>query len=108
MLIRLSYVGSPGAGRRRACTTRLRYNWRSGASSTLAEIEVGMPLLAEFDPAAGAASPGLRAVLRRKLVDIDARIAGLNLLREQLSNELERPGAVCPLEADFAAAGVHR
>lgn len=66
---------------------------------TLAEIEVGMPMLAEIDPAAGAASPGLRAALQRKLVDIDARIAGLNLLREQLANELARPGAVCPLEA---------
>lgn len=44
-------------------------------------------------------SKELRAALRQKLVDIDARIAGLNLLREQLANELERPGAVCPLEA---------
>ena len=67
---------------------------------TLAEIEVGMPLLGEIDPAAGAASPGLRAALQRKLVDIDARIAGLNLLRAQLADELERPGAVCPLEAE--------
>jgi DNA-binding transcriptional MerR regulator len=66
---------------------------------TLAEIEAGMPLLAEIDPAAGGVSPGLRAALQQKLVDIDARIAGLNLLREQLANELERPGAMCPLEA---------
>lgn len=70
---------------------------------TLTEIEVGMPLLGEIDTAAGAPSPGLRAALQRKLADIDARIAGLNLLRAQLANELERPGAVCPVEAAASA-----
>lgn len=69
---------------------------------TLAEIEVGMPLLGEIDAAAGAASPGLRAALQRKLVDIDARIAGLSLLRAQLADELERPGAMCPLEVEVS------
>ena len=35
--------------------------------------------------ARGAASTGLRAALQRRLAHIDARIAGLNLLREQWS-----------------------
>jgi DNA-binding transcriptional MerR regulator len=60
---------------------------------TLADIETGLPLLA--DPAAGA--PQLRAALARKLDDIDARIAGLSALRADLVRELERPGAGCPV-----------
>jgi DNA-binding transcriptional MerR regulator len=66
---------------------------------TLAEIELGMPMLAKIDPASVTVSPELRAALLHKLADIDARIAGLNLLRLQRANELARPGAVCPLEA---------
>lgn len=61
---------------------------------TLAEIETGLPLLTAPDSAA----PGLREALRRKLDDIDARIAALGALRAGLVRELERPGAVCPLE----------
>ena len=60
---------------------------------TLADIETGLPLLA--DPAAGA--PQLRAALARKLTDIDARIAGLTSLRADLVRELDRPGFGCPV-----------
>jgi MerR family copper efflux transcriptional regulator len=58
---------------------------------TLAEIEAGMPLLAgDGDGSA------LREALRRKLADIDARIAALGELRAGLARELERPGLACP------------
>jgi hypothetical protein len=42
----------------------------------------------------------LRDALQRKLADIDARIAALGALRMQLAAELERPGALCPLETE--------
>ena len=60
---------------------------------TLADIEAGMPLLA--DPANAGAE--LRAALERKLGDIDARIAGLAELRSALAAKLEDLGAECPL-----------
>jgi len=60
---------------------------------TLAEIEAGMPLLA--DPSN--AGPELRAALERKLGDIDARIAGLAELRAALARKVEDLGADCPL-----------
>jgi len=60
---------------------------------TLAEIEAGMPLLA--DPANAGAE--LRAALERKLGDIDARIAGLAQLRAALARKVEDLGADCPL-----------
>ena len=68
---------------------------------TLADIETGLPLLA--DPAAGA--PQLRAALARKLDDIDARIAGLTALRADLVHELDRPGFGCPVLDDVVDAG---
>jgi len=67
---------------------------------TLAEIEAGMPLLEQAATATAAtaatAAPMLREALRRKLDDIDARIAGLAALREGLARELETPLA-CPV-----------
>jgi DNA-binding transcriptional MerR regulator len=60
---------------------------------TLAEIEAGMPLLAS----PGDAAHALREALRQKLADIDARIAALGKLRAELAQELEDPGAACPL-----------
>ena len=60
---------------------------------TLADIEAGMPLLA--DPAH--AGEQLRAALARKLDDIDARIAGLAQLRGALAAKLADLGAGCPL-----------
>jgi len=59
---------------------------------TLAEIEAGMPLLASPETA----GESLREALRRKLVDIDARIAALGALRTELARELDAPGS-CPL-----------
>jgi MerR family copper efflux transcriptional regulator len=67
---------------------------------TLKEIEAGMPLLEAIEPGAPAGSPALRDALQRKLADIDARIAALGILRTQLARELERPGALCLLEAE--------
>jgi DNA-binding transcriptional MerR regulator len=61
---------------------------------TLAEIEQGMPLLA--DPATS--STELRAALERKLADIDARIAGLAQLRTALALRLAEPLGACPLQ----------
>ncbi|WP_296942514.1 MerR family transcriptional regulator [uncultured Massilia sp.] len=61
---------------------------------TLAEIEAGMPLLQDADTSAAS----LRAALARKLADIDARIAGLAVLRERLARELAAP-ADCPVLA---------
>ena len=58
---------------------------------TLAEIEAGMPLLAD-----GADGAGLRDALRGKLADIDARIAALGALRAELARELDQPGLGCP------------
>lgn len=60
---------------------------------TLAEIEAGMPLLA--DPASAGAE--LRAALERKLADIDARIAGLAQLRAGLAQHLAERLDTCPL-----------
>jgi len=62
---------------------------------TLAEIEAGMPLLAD----AANAGAELRAALARKLEDIDARIAGLGELRAALARKVEDMGADCPLRA---------
>jgi DNA-binding transcriptional MerR regulator len=62
---------------------------------TLAEIEDGLPLLSS--PAESA--PALREALRRKLADIDARIAGLTALRADLARRLDEPMAQCPLQA---------
>jgi DNA-binding transcriptional MerR regulator len=65
---------------------------------TLAEIEAGMPLLAApEDSAPEGSAHELREALRRKLADIDARIAALGMLRAELARELEEPGAACPL-----------
>jgi DNA-binding transcriptional MerR regulator len=64
---------------------------------TLAEIEDGMPLLAAGEGGPDTSAPPLREVLRRKLADIDARIAGLITLRAELARELDQPGAGCPL-----------
>jgi DNA-binding transcriptional MerR regulator len=62
---------------------------------TLAEIESGMPVLSSpGDPA-----PALREALRRKLADIDERIAGLAALRADLARRLEGPMQECPLQA---------
>lgn len=60
---------------------------------TLADIEAGMPLLA--DPANAGAE--LRAALARKLGDIDVRIAGLAQLRAALAGKIADLGADCPL-----------
>jgi MerR family copper efflux transcriptional regulator len=68
---------------------------------TLKEIEAGMPLL---ETSASVGSPALRDALQRKLADIDARIDALAALRAQLMSELERSGALCPLEAEMAPA----
>lgn len=60
---------------------------------TLGEIEAGLPLLAAPESSA----PQLREALERKLADIDARIAGLAMLRADLARQLERPDMACPL-----------
>jgi MerR family transcriptional regulator, copper efflux regulator len=63
---------------------------------TLAEIESGMPLFASADSSA----PLLRDALRRKLGDIDERIAGLAALRAELARRLDAPMQACPLQAE--------
>jgi DNA-binding transcriptional MerR regulator len=68
---------------------------------TLAEIEDGMPLLAAGDAGPDTSAPPLRAALRRKLADIDARIEGLKTLRAELARELDQPGGGCPLAIDM-------
>ena len=60
---------------------------------TLADIEAGMPLLA--NPVNAGAE--LRAALERKLGDIDARTAGLAQLRAALASKIDVLGADCPL-----------
>lgn len=60
---------------------------------TLADIEAGMPLLAD----SANAGEELRAALERKLGDIDARIAGLAELRAALASKIDGLGADCPL-----------
>jgi DNA-binding transcriptional MerR regulator len=65
---------------------------------TLAEIEEGMPL-SSGDGVPDTGAPLLREALRRKLADIDARVAALQALRDDLARELEQPGAACPLAA---------
>ena len=67
---------------------------------TLADIEAGMPLLA--DPAN--AGDELRAALVRKLGDIDARIAGLTQLRAALAGKIDDLGADCPLRPGALAS----
>lgn len=69
---------------------------------TLAEIEADMPLLASADEPATAEL--LRPALARKLIDIDARIAGLTQLRCELVRRLEPQAAACPLRGDAGAA----
>lgn len=64
---------------------------------TLAEIAADMPLLA--DPQQPATAQQLRMALNRKLVDIDARIAGLMQLRSELALRLAPQMAACPLMA---------
>jgi DNA-binding transcriptional MerR regulator len=66
---------------------------------TLAEIEEGMPLLAAGGGAPDTEAPLLREALRRKLADIDTRIAALQALRGDLARELGQPGTGCPLAA---------
>lgn len=63
---------------------------------TLAEIEADLPLLSSPDTSA----PQLRAALRRKLDDIDTRIAGLAALRGELEQRLSDDMAACPLAAN--------
>jgi DNA-binding transcriptional MerR regulator len=70
---------------------------------TLAEIEDGMPLLAAGEGGPDTSAPPLREALRRKLADIDARIAGLVALRAELARELEQPGGGCPLAIEISA-----
>jgi DNA-binding transcriptional MerR regulator len=60
---------------------------------TLADIEAGMPALA--DPANAGAE--LRAALVRKLGDIDARITGLVELRSALAAKVDDLAGGCPL-----------
>jgi DNA-binding transcriptional MerR regulator len=62
---------------------------------TLAEIESGMPVLSS----PGDSALALREALRRKLADIDERIAGLAALRADLARRLEGPMQECPLQA---------
>ena len=59
---------------------------------TLAEIAADMPLLTQGDDA----GPALRATLARKLADIDARVAALTALREDLATRLAAD-VDCPL-----------
>jgi DNA-binding transcriptional MerR regulator len=69
---------------------------------TLAEIEAGMPLLA--DPATS--SLELRVALERKLADIDERVAGLAELRAGLTRRLAEPLDACPLRSPAAVTKV--
>ncbi|MDT8999613.1 MerR family DNA-binding transcriptional regulator [Paucibacter sp. APW11] len=66
---------------------------------TLAEIEADLPLLGQGADAA----PQLREALRRKLGDIDARIAALSELRESLRLRLEDMPDDCPLRPQAPA-----
>lgn len=66
---------------------------------TLSEIEAGLPLLANPEQAGAE----LREALRRKVAEIDARIAALGSLRAGLVRRLEEPMATCPLQAGKAA-----
>lgn len=61
---------------------------------TLKEIEADLPLLAA--PEASAAR--LREVLQAKVAEIDRRMAGLALLRQELSRRLGEDMAACPLQ----------
>jgi len=66
---------------------------------TLAEIETGLPLLGAPD---AEAATGLRAALRRKLDDIDTRIAGLQTLRSALAQQLaDNAPLACPGAAEI-------
>src|SRR3954468_21734005 len=66
---------------------------------TLAEIEADLPLVADQ----AAAAPALRDAMRRKLDDIDRRVAGLMALRHDLARRLEEPMTDCPLRAPTGA-----
>jgi DNA-binding transcriptional MerR regulator len=60
---------------------------------TLAEIEAGLPVLANAEES----GPLLREALRGKLGEIDERIAALSALRADLARRLAEPLAECPL-----------
>jgi DNA-binding transcriptional MerR regulator len=62
---------------------------------TLAEIAADLPRLTEQADA----GPALRATLTKKLADIDARLAALRGLRDELASRLELTpeGTDCPL-----------
>ena len=70
---------------------------------TLAEIEADMPLLAA--PDAPETAKLLRAALANKLANIDARIAGLSQLRDEVARRLGQPMQDCPLQGADHAAG---
>jgi DNA-binding transcriptional MerR regulator len=61
---------------------------------TLSEIESGLPLLTNPEESA----PQLREALRRKVMEIDERIAGLAALRVDLTRRLADPVTQCPLQ----------
>jgi len=63
---------------------------------TLAEIETGLPTLTAPD---AEATVDLRAALRRKLDDVDARIAALHTLRTALAQQLADDAPLACLSA---------
>lgn len=67
---------------------------------SLAEIEADLPLMAEGE----AAAPALRAALQRKLEELDARIAAMRALRQELAQRLDEPMTDCPLRPTPAGA----
>jgi MerR family copper efflux transcriptional regulator len=58
----------------------------------------------DYPPEAGDWLRCLRAALARKLLDIDARIAGLTQLRAELARRLAPQAAACPLQGEADAA----
>lgn len=60
---------------------------------TLKEIAADLPLLA----APEASATRLRALLHAKVAEIDRRMAGLALLRQELNRRLGEDMAACPL-----------
>jgi len=62
---------------------------------TLVEIEADLPLLANPDASGGQ----LRAALAGKLQDIDRRISGLQMLRDDLAWRLSPDMEQCPLRS---------
>jgi DNA-binding transcriptional MerR regulator len=65
---------------------------------TLAEIETGLPLLADPDES----GPALLDAMRGKLLEIDERIARLAALRADLARRLAQPLGRCPLQGAAA------